>query len=387
MRVGLYCKKNSCNFRQSSVMKKLFFYLVFCCPVIGLAQNQVDSTTEVKRELTVILNNKTKFVGQLLGDDGREIKFMDSRKGLIYIPKMEVNAMIPYDATIDSDYERTPKVHTDKLYSNCFISNYGGVKKSELYYSGLYGLVGNNITYGLNNRVAFGYTTSIIFKPSLISTELNAPISKKLYLGTKLYIGKYDLFNKDGIDFLYGGMGGLTYYGKNVCFSLNAGAIVYDVTEYFRKYYSLQYRTRTNYVNGQYITSVDTIEYESDWGKISRKEFEQKQNSNYGYNYNAKIWYEFKKSRIQYGMPLLNTSLFVRLSNKTGYVFEGNVFINSRKKRDSFAFATHTLKFFTRKNLGVNIGIATFLKLDSFDPKILPFVSITKKFNLKELER
>ena len=319
-------------------MKYITFVLLLFLNTYSFSQN-LDSNS-VKKELTVILQNGTKYNGQLLYDDGREIKFQDSRKGLVYIPKNFVRDIFPYDATLDNDLSQGDRIATDKIYSNGFVSNHGAVKKSDVYYNGLYGILGFEVVFGVSNRVSIGYASTIALMPSLINCNLNVPINKTTYVGAKLFYGKLLLYDRNRKnDILYGGLAGITKNSKNFTFSINAGV-------FLNHYKERVYQTYSNY---------------------------------YSYSYNQ---YANRTD----GLIMIQSSLFYRITSRSGFVSEFVLLNSDNFDSNSNYVISNYLKFYTKKYLAVNLGI-TNLITDKNNSIMFPTVSITKKFNLRELER
>src|SRR5688572_8454728 len=163
----------------------------FLLTQISLAQK--DSTKAGKeniwwkkgKQYVVVTNDGTEYVGEIVGDNDREILIMTKTMGKLYIPKYSVKSV----TIIDKSNFENGEFLDENRHRNFYMlgTNVLPFKKREFRVSHAY-FTGFSGTYAINENVAVGLQTSIIGTPMGLVLKTSFLVSDKNYVGTDFNI-------------------------------------------------------------------------------------------------------------------------------------------------------------------------------------------------------
>lgn len=173
---------------------KLYIFLLLsllCFTQVGLAQR--DSTKATKeniwwkkgKQYVIITNDGTEYIGEIVGDNDREILIMTKTMGKLYIPKYSVKSVNIVDK---SNFENGEYLDENR-HKNFYMlgTNALPFKKREFRVTHAY-FCGFSGTYAINENVAVGLQTSIIGTPMGVVLKTSFPMGDKSYVGTDFNI-------------------------------------------------------------------------------------------------------------------------------------------------------------------------------------------------------
>ncbi len=173
---------------------KLYIFLLLsflCFTQVALAQR--DSTKAAKeniwwkkgKQYVIVTNDGTEYIGEIVGDNDREILIMTKTMGKLYIPKYSVKSVNIVDK---SNFENGEYLDENR-HKNFYMlgTNVLPFKKREFRVSHAY-FFGFSGTYAINENVAVGLQTSIIGTPMGAVLKTSFPMGDKSYVGTDFNI-------------------------------------------------------------------------------------------------------------------------------------------------------------------------------------------------------
>jgi hypothetical protein len=118
----------------------------------------------------VVKNDGTRFVGQIISSDAREVLIRTSDRGDVAIPKHEIRSITEYSPSDDR-----PK---ETFATRYFLTTNGiPMEEGDSYIQ--WTLIGPDVHFGLKNNSSIGVMTTWIASPVLISYKYSAEISEK----------------------------------------------------------------------------------------------------------------------------------------------------------------------------------------------------------------
>jgi hypothetical protein len=223
-------------------MKHLLFALTFIIltPVFVTAQEFDPAKTYV-----VTKNDGTKFTGNILSSDAREVLLKTSTIGEILIPKHEIRSIVEFQEGDDKFKEI--------FASRYFITTNGlPVEKGDSYVQ--WTLLGPDIQFGVSDNVGIGVMTTWVANPVAVSFKYSGNLGHKLNFAVGALAGS-TLWSAEGVRFAlpfaavtigdenanvnaaigYGAISYPDYEGGQAMFSLGAmkkvtrsGSLVFD---------------------------------------------------------------------------------------------------------------------------------------------------------------
>ncbi|MDP2385847.1 MAG: hypothetical protein Q8M29_05725 [Bacteroidota bacterium] len=170
-----------------------FFLLISFLFITHTFLAQKDSTKAGKeniwwkkgKQYVIVTNDGTEYIGEIVGDNDREILIMTKTMGKLYIPKYSVKSV----TIIDKSNFENGEFLDENRHKNFYMlgTNALPFKKREFRVSHAY-FFGFSGTYTINENVAVGIQTSIIGTPMGLVLKTSFPISDKNYVGTDFNI-------------------------------------------------------------------------------------------------------------------------------------------------------------------------------------------------------
>jgi hypothetical protein len=119
---------------------------------VALAQEYDPEKTYV-----VVKNDGTRFTGQILSSDAREIHMRTDRLGEVIIPKHEIQSV--------AEYTGAPEVYSEVFATRYFITTNGlPIEKGDSYIQ--WTLIGPDVHFGIKDNMSIGVMTTWLASPS-----------------------------------------------------------------------------------------------------------------------------------------------------------------------------------------------------------------------------
>ncbi|MCD6066746.1 MAG: hypothetical protein K0S33_1572 [Bacteroidetes bacterium] len=172
---------------------RILFFCLFAF-LVQASFAQSDSTKAGKEKnwwkkgkpYVIVTNDGTEYIGEVVGDNDREVLIMTKTMGKLYIPKYSIKTI----ELLESDNFANGQYIDENNHRNYYIAATNALpfKKGEMRMS-MYYFGGFSGTYSLNENVALGLHTTIIGAPMAISLKTSFLLSDKSYIGTDIHVG------------------------------------------------------------------------------------------------------------------------------------------------------------------------------------------------------
>ncbi len=238
-------------------MKLLLFMGLLMAGLLFVPQNataQQQPLTE-EQDTTVYVvkkNDGTRYVGQILFQDAREVLMETREIGQVYIPRHEISEIrkvIPGEMLADGAF-----MPAEVFSTRYFITTNGlPIKKGESYI--LWNLYGPEFQFGISDNLGLGVMTSWLGTPIVGSIKYSIPINEKWNAGLGTLVGTGSWAMPD--------FAGILPYGvitwgdrvKNINLSVGYGGVTYKSEVYDYNGMDSNYREeREN--EGSFLISV-----------------------------------------------------------------------------------------------------------------------------------
>jgi len=169
----------------------IFFLIVGFSPILMNAQS--DSTKVAKekawwkkgKQYVLILNDGTEYVGEIVGDNDREILIQTKTMGKLYLPKFQVKSINLVDAANFANGEFLNENEHKAFYLAA--TNALPFKKGEFrLHTAYFGVYSGY--YSINENVALGIQTSLIGSPMGVGLKTSFSLSGEDYVGTEMSV-------------------------------------------------------------------------------------------------------------------------------------------------------------------------------------------------------
>jgi hypothetical protein len=177
-------------------MTKFKIILLSAFIFVGISQisfAQRDSTKAAKENIwwkkgkpyVIITNDGTEYIGEIVGDNDREILIVTKTMGKLYVPKYSVKSV----NLVDKKNFENGEFIDENRHRNFYMINTNVLpfKKREFRLSHAY-FLGFSGTYAVTENVAVGFQSSIIGAPMGAVLKTSFTISDKNYVGTDFNI-------------------------------------------------------------------------------------------------------------------------------------------------------------------------------------------------------
>jgi hypothetical protein len=149
-------------------MKNLFLLLLmftaFGVPTALAQEFQPDVT------YLVVKNDGTRFVGQIISSDAREVLIRTSDRGDVAVPKHEIRSITEYSPSDD---------RLKEIFATRYFLTTNGLPMDEGDSYIQWTLIGPDVHFGLKNNRSIGVMTSWVASPVIISYKYSAEISER----------------------------------------------------------------------------------------------------------------------------------------------------------------------------------------------------------------
>lgn len=176
-------------------MKKTIVFILLL--IVGLTptimNSQSDSTKVVKekpwwkkgKQYVLILNDGTEYVGEIVGDNDREILLQTKTMGKLYLPKFQIKSINLVDSQNFSNGEFLNENEHKAYYmaaTNALPFKKGEFRLNTGYFLGYSGY------FSINENVAIGLQTSLIGTPMGVGLKTSFSLGGEDYVGTEMNI-------------------------------------------------------------------------------------------------------------------------------------------------------------------------------------------------------
>jgi hypothetical protein len=205
----------------------IFLLLAFSFQ-ISLAQ-EAPSQEDLPKIFVVIKNDGSRFVGEILSQDAREVLIKTEDMGEVYIPRHEIREI--REATGDDLKKPGEFIPAEIFATRYFITTNGlPVEKGETYM--LMSLFGPDFQFGVGENIGLGILTTWIGTPLIGSIKYSIPLTEKFSTGVGLLLGTGSWTWPDFALALPYGVATWGDRTKNINFSFGYGGVTYNVEEY-----------------------------------------------------------------------------------------------------------------------------------------------------------
>lgn len=176
-------------------MKKIIFLVLLVVALVYTNKSiaQSDSTKVVKekpwwkkgKQYVLILNDGTEYVGEIVGDNEREILLQTKSMGKIYLPKYQVKSINLVDSENFSNGEYLNENEHKSYYmaaTNALPFKKGEFRLNTAYFGAYSGY------YCINENIAIGLQTSLVGTPMGIGLKTSFSLGGEDYVGTEMSI-------------------------------------------------------------------------------------------------------------------------------------------------------------------------------------------------------
>lgn len=182
--------------KKSHLVLLIFLYLSVFASIA-----QTDSTVVGKEKIwwkkgkpyVIITNDGTEYLGEIVGDNDREILINTKTMGKLYIPKYAIKSVELLDSSNFSNGEFIEDNNHPHYYmaaTNVLPYKKGELRLTMFYFGGYSG------TYAINENVMLGVHTTLIGAPMGVSLKTSFMMSDKNYVGTDMHIGSLTYLQK-----------------------------------------------------------------------------------------------------------------------------------------------------------------------------------------------
>ena len=168
------------------------FFTLSLNPVLSQSDNEITDSTVV-----VTMNDGVVRIGVVISDDGREVLFMDTKIGKIYLSKEKIKSMVPFSQSAESlkpqsnEFTGPEGPFTTRYY---FTTNALPIKKGENY--AMIHLYGPEVHFAVSDRLSIGVMTTWIASPFVVVGKYSIPTkNEKINLGIGTMLGSSGYLN------------------------------------------------------------------------------------------------------------------------------------------------------------------------------------------------
>jgi hypothetical protein len=165
----------------------------------SFAQSDTTKTGKEKawwkkgKPYVIVTNDGTEYVGEIVGDNDREVLILTKTMGKLYIPKYSIKKIELLEKNNFENGEFIDENNHRNYYMTA--TNALPFKKGEMrmtmYY--IFGFSGN---YSINENVSLGLHSTIIGAPMAVSLKTSFLVSDNNYVGTDVYLGSLTYIKK-----------------------------------------------------------------------------------------------------------------------------------------------------------------------------------------------
>jgi hypothetical protein len=228
-----------------------FFFLILTSNFFLHAQHS-DSLLLIQPKIFVVeKNDGTKFVGEILKDDPREVLIKTERLGEVYIPKHEIKEIKEYQGKVEVSKSGV-FIEEELFATRYFITTNGlSIKKGENYM--IWNLYGPDFQFGLADNIGVGVMTSWFAVPIIGTIKWSKQFNDKtsMAIGALAGTGSWAL-PEFGLLLPYTSF---TFGNRktNLTFSTGYGLVFYQENIYNQITYE---DDQENYSEGRFLLSV-----------------------------------------------------------------------------------------------------------------------------------
>jgi len=214
-------------------MKTFFLYpMIFVLYLASITPSIAQETSAEQEPPTIHVitkNDGSRFVGEILFQDAREVLIKTEELGEVYIPRHEIRHI--REATAE-DLLKTGEFTPAEIFATRYFITTNGlpVEKGETYM--LMSLLGPDFQFGVGDNLGLGVLTTWIGTPLIGSIKYSIPINDELSAGLGLLLGTGSW---TWPDFALALPYGVVTWGdriRNINFSFGYGGVTYKVEEY-----------------------------------------------------------------------------------------------------------------------------------------------------------
>ena len=206
----------------------LIFMLLAFSFQISVAQ-ELPAGEEPSKIFVIIKSDGSRFVGEIISQDAREVLIRTEELGEVYIPRHEIREI--REATVEDHIKPGEFTPAEIFATRYFITTNGlPVEKGETYM--LLSLLGPDFQFGVGENFGMGVLTTWIGTPVVGSMKYSIPISQEFSAGAGLLLGTGSWTWPDFALALPYGVVTLGDRVRNINFSFGYGGITYKVDEY-----------------------------------------------------------------------------------------------------------------------------------------------------------
>lgn len=214
-------------------MKALFSgtltILMFAFSVQISTAQDVPANEDPPKIFVVVKNDGSRFVGEILSQDAREVLIKTEDLGEIYIPRHEIKEI---REAIGDDLKKPGEFIPAEIFATRYFITTNGlpVEKGETYM--LMSLLGPDFQFGVGENVGLGILTTWIGTPLIGSVKYSIPVTENFSTGLGLLVGTGSWTWPDFALALPYGVATWGDRTKNINFSFGYGGVTYNVEEY-----------------------------------------------------------------------------------------------------------------------------------------------------------
>ncbi|TVQ91819.1 MAG: hypothetical protein EA393_04400 [Bacteroidetes bacterium] len=229
-----------------------FVFLFFFISLTPSIAQESPEEQEPPTIQIIIKNDGSRFVGEIISQDAREVLIRTEELGEVYIPRHEIRQI--REATAEDLIKPGEFTPAEIFATRYFITTNGlPVEKGETYM--LMSLLGPDFQFGVGDNFGMGVLTTWIGTPIIGSMKYSIPISREFSAGVGLLVGTGSWTWPDFALALPYGVVTLGDRIRNINFSFGYGGVTYKVDEYdFHGNQSTNNRRREN--EGNFLISV-----------------------------------------------------------------------------------------------------------------------------------
>jgi hypothetical protein len=231
---------NKRNIMKSSKLLVAFLSLILLIGLADIVQAQADNDTKT---YLVIKNDGSRYVGQIVSQDSREVLLLTKELGEIVIPKHEIKEIreLGSDEVSEDGTLKPSSAFATRYY---ITTNAQAVSKGDNYI--IWNLYGPDIQFGVSDNFGVGLMTTWFGSPIVGSAKYSLVQNKKIGVAVGTLLGTGSWASPDyGIAVPFGSF---TYGSieKNVSLSLGYGAVFGPGTSGGSPLFSLAGMNRVN---------------------------------------------------------------------------------------------------------------------------------------------
>jgi hypothetical protein len=181
------------------LLRFTFILLLGLLAHTSFAQN--DSTKAGKDKVwwkkgkpyVIVTNDGTEYIGEIVGDNDREVLIVTKNMGKLYIPKYSIKTI----ELLEKDNFENGEFIDENNHKNYYLAATNALpfKKGEMRLS-MYYIFGLSGSYAISENVSVGLHTTIIGAPMGISLKTSFMVSDNNYVGTDIHVGSLTYIQK-----------------------------------------------------------------------------------------------------------------------------------------------------------------------------------------------